>query len=374
METCISILDENWEVLKELFPCSWEELAEETGATQRLRGFESTESLLRTLLLHIAKGYSLRETSVKAKAAGLASVSDVALLKRLRKSKYWLRELCLALMADSNKLFPLKDKNIKIRMFDGTIVKEPGKTGSQWRIHYSLQLPQLLCDHFSLTPSSGSGNGESFRRFSIRKGEYVIGDRGYSTAQGIEYVASKGAYSLVRVNTGSLPLFSSKNRRFKLESSLKELKEPGAVGEWKVLIDGKQGFITGRLCAIRKSEHAIELAHKKIKQEAKRKQTTIKPETLEFAKYIIVFTTFPSKGFSASEVLEWYRLRWQVELMFKRLKSLAELGHLPKHDDESSQAWLYGKLFVGLLTEKLVHIALDISPWGYINSQKSASK
>ena len=78
-----------------------------------------------------------------------------------------------------------------------------------------------------------------------------------------------------------------------------------------------------------------------------------------------MFTTFPASAFSAAEVLEWYRTRWQVELVFKRFKSLAELGHLPKHDEHSAKAWLYGKLFVALLVEKLIGHARSISPWGY---------
>ena len=60
-----------------------------------------------------------------------------------------------------------------------------------------------------------------------------------------------------------------------------------------------------------------------------------------------------------------YRLRWQIELSFKRLKSLAQLGHLPKYDDRSSRAWLYGKLFLALLTEKMMRVASTVSPWGY---------
>jgi len=88
-----------------------------------------------------------------------------------------------------------------------------------------------------------------------------------------------------------------------------------------------------------------------------------RPGTLEFAKYVIVFTT-RSSG-STADVLRSYRMRWQIELVFKRLKSLAQLGHLPKHDDRSSRAWLYGKLLVTLLAQKLIRIGRDISPSGY---------
>ena len=88
-----------------------------------------------------------------------------------------------------------------------------------------------------------------------------------------------------------------------------------------------------------------------------------RPGTFEFAKYVIVFTTL-SNG-STADVLESYRMRWQIELVFKRLKSLAQLGHVPKHDDRSSRAWLYGKLLVTLLAQKLIRIGRDISPSGY---------
>ena len=90
-----------------------------------------------------------------------------------------------------------------------------------------------------------------------------------------------------------------------------------------------------------------------------------KPETLEYARYVMVFTTVPEESFAAADVLEWYRVRWQIELVFKRLKSLAALGHLPKYDDRSSRAWLYGKLLVVLLGQKLQRLGRAISPWGY---------
>ena len=78
-----------------------------------------------------------------------------------------------------------------------------------------------------------------------------------------------------------------------------------------------------------------------------------------------MFTTLPKHQASTRQVLECYRLRWQIELTFKRLKSVVQLGHVPKQDDQSSRAWLYGKLFVALLSQKLARIGNDLSPWGY---------
>ena len=78
----------------------------ESGAVKRLRGFSSPEVLLRTLLLHVGLGYSLRETVVRARFANWADVSDVALLKRMRNSKQWLRLLCVASSARVEYLYP----------------------------------------------------------------------------------------------------------------------------------------------------------------------------------------------------------------------------------------------------------------------------
>src|SRR5258708_39023028 len=89
------IAEENWKVLASLFPTGWQQMAWQSGAIERLRGFPSPDVLLRMLLLHVARGYSLRETVVRAKLANWTDISDVALLKRLRNSEEWLRLLCI---------------------------------------------------------------------------------------------------------------------------------------------------------------------------------------------------------------------------------------------------------------------------------------
>jgi hypothetical protein len=69
---------------------------------------------------------------------------------------------------------------------------------------------------------------------------------------------------------------------------------------------------------------------------------------------------------SAAAIMEFYRQRWQVELAFKRLKSLLHLGHLKKYDKDGARAWLQGKLLVACLIEKLILTGERFSPWGYV--------
>jgi hypothetical protein len=357
---------EDWQVLLSLFPQDWRQQAEKAGAVERLRGFSSAEALLRTILLHVARGYSLRETVVQARLAELTSVSDVALLKRLRKAEVWLRGLCLAMLRDSGVALPTGNSARRVRLVDGTIVKEPGKTGSQWRLLYSLQLPSLVCDFFDLTSDTGAGTGETLVRLPLQRTDLVLADAGYCSAAGVDYVVGQGGDLIVRVNPTHFPLYGPTGRKRSLLARLSKLTKAGQIGEWTVFLQGERGLIEGQICAVRKSEAAIEKAESRLRRRASKKQTKLLSETLEYAKYVVVFTT--CRAVPATQILEWYRLRWQIELAFKRLKTLAQLGHLPKYDDRSSRAWLYGKLLVALLTQKLMRIGRDISPWGYLLS------
>ncbi|MEJ2730748.1 MAG: IS4 family transposase [Deltaproteobacteria bacterium] len=368
-------MTEDWPLLLSFFPNNWIELAGQTDALKKLRKDKDVENYLRTLLLHIGCGYSLRETATRAKLAGLADISDVALLGRLKKAKDWLHSLCVILFQEQGIGLGDTHSDFQVRLFDATNIKEPGPTGSLWRIHYSVRLPTLACDFFKITPTRGKGTGESFFQYSIKAGDYIIADRGYSTASGIHHVVSKKAYVIVRVNTSSLPIWDMQQRPVVLLNFLQPLKKTEAVKSLKVLIPKRNGStIEGRLCVVRKSNAAIKLAHKRIKTNASKKGTALKPETLEYAKYVMVFSTYPESRFSDIQILDWYRCRWQVELVFKRFKSIAQLGHLPKHSDDSSKAWLYGKLFVALVTNKLINYATSFSPWGYILEENSPAK
>jgi hypothetical protein len=366
-------MDEDWGLLLQFFPANWREMAGHAGATKGLRQDKSEENLLRTILIHVGCGYSLKETVLRARKASLANLSSVALMKRLRKSAPWLRMMCLALFREQGVALR-SEGGFQVRAFDATTVKEPGKTGSLWRVHYSVRLPSLTCDFFKVTRTEGRGTGESFFQFPITPNDYILADRGYSTASGIEHVVRKKAYVVVRLNTASLPLHTSQGRPFSLLNRVQGIRRTGTVKSWPVQIAGAKADINGRLCAIRKSNEAIKLAQQKAEREATKKGHKIKPETLEFAKYVLLFTTFPEFEFAANDVLDWYRLRWQVELVFKRFKSLAEFGHLPKSDSESSKAWLYGKLFVALVMEKLTNHAASISPWGYILEDRKVAE
>jgi hypothetical protein len=366
METTPGAMDEDWDLLASFFPRQWREMARQTSALKGLRQDKGEENFLRTLLIHLGCGCSLRETAVRAREAQLAELSDVALLKRLRKSGDWLHHLCLALFEERG-LDLSESAGTTLRLIDASVVKEPGPTGSLWRVHYCLDWPSLRCGFFQLTATEGEGTGESLCHFPLKAGEYLLADRGYSNATSIHYAAEQGAFLTVRLNPHGVRIEDEQGRRFDLLKRLAKVRKTQQVAVWAAQIPGRadQEAVRGRICVIRKSAAAIEQAKAKLRRKASKNGTVLQPDTLIYAEYVMVFTTFPADEFPGERVLEIYRIRWQIELVFKRFKQIAGLGHLPKHDEQSSKAWLYGKLFVALLTEKLMAQAESFSPWGY---------
>jgi hypothetical protein len=310
---------------------------------------------------------------VEAKLAGIADVSDVTLLNRLRDAEAWLRQLCEQLWKENGVQLQTSFLGRTLRLLDATVVCEPGPTGGQWRIHYSLRLPSLECDCFQLTSTAGPGTAERFGRFHFQANELVLADAGYCHPAGIAAVAGQQADVCVRLNPYALPLMNKNDEPFSLLDALAPLRRAGKVAEWPVLVRSGKQTIAGRICAIRKSRQAIKRAQRKLDIKLQNGKT-VSPETRTYAKYVLVFTTLQAQQASAEQVLEAYRLRWQIELTFKRLKSIAQLGHVPKYDDKSSRAWLYGKLLIALLTQKMARIGKSISPWGYLLPEATDSQ
>lgn len=205
------------------------------------------------------------------------------MLNRLRQSEDWLRQLCRELWQDNGVDLEPALKGQPMRVVDATVVKEPGKTGGPWRIHYSMRLPSLECDQFDLTPVTGQATGESLGRFNFQKGELVLADAGYSNPPGIAGLVGRGADICVRLNRTALPLRDEKDRPFPLLQRLKTLRRAGKTAEWRVWVPSGEQRIAGRLCGIRKSEEAVERAHRRLvrkQQDGKGRDT---PENREYA-------------------------------------------------------------------------------------------
>ncbi|CAI1616686.1 Transposase [Serratia quinivorans] len=353
-----NLTSDDWTKITKLLPEGWQEQARECGALKFGRQFSSPEILLRVLLIYFCDGCSMRETVARAAVAGLVNISDVALLKRIDKSAEWLRWMTENLVKQTSDIYdiPPTISHRRLVAVDGCLVKEPGSQTPDWRLHYAMDIRTLNCYQSLITPVSA---GETLTRFSVQEGDIVIADRGFTHRPGIKHIINQGGDVVARMNLRALPLLTAEDEKFEQLSYLRTLI-PGGFGEWpaRMVAEGKDYAV--RVCAYRKTEEQRIESERKYLLHISKKQRKQAADVQEITGYVVVVTTL--KELSAEDILGLYRQRWQIELAFKRMKSLTGLGYLKKKSPEGVQAWLQGKLFVACLLERLLAISEHFSP------------
>lgn len=353
----------DWEIVTKFLPDGWQAKAFELKAIKHTdEPLGNPENLLKIFLLYLISDCGLRQVAVKAVESKIVPhISSVSLWKRLSKSSEWLSWMCSRMKDMWVQHLPSTTSiiNRKIKLVDATHVTERGSITSSWRVHYAIELDSLQCDELTVTTPKV---GESLKNFHASPGDVYIGDRAYATHNGIASIVDAGGDVLLRCKPSALPLQEENGCKFNYLKHLETLRQPGSTGEWEVYTEHDLPI---RICAVRKSKHEIMQTMKKLRRRASKKGHKLRQETIDLAKYIIVVTTLRQSEFGLNQILELYRCRWLIELVFKRLKSLLNLGGIPKKKTPGAQAWLYGKLLVALIIESMIHAGESFFPWGF---------
>jgi hypothetical protein len=333
--------------------------ARELGAFQRARAVSCATDLLRLILAYCLGGMGLRTTSAWASSVGLAELSSVALLKRLRKCRGWMEYLACALLGAD---VPSAAEGRRIRLLDGTTVPKAGKEAKQnnglWRLHCAFALP---AERFSFVELTDEKGGERLDRVPFAKGDIAIADRGYMHPDPLALILEQGADVIVRTPWKGGRWLGKDGAPFDL---LAALTASGGVGllDTPIWIGRKKAPpLALRLVAFRKPKEAAEAARAKARAAAKREGYALSAGTLTAAEWVILVTSLDAKAFSAAEIGELYRARWRIELAFKRLKSLMGLSAPPSEDPETAKTWILAHLLMALLLEPHTS-APEISP------------
>lgn len=338
-----------------------ESSARATKAFVRARVIENAVDLLRMILAYCLSDRGLRSTTAWASAVGLVDISNVALLYRLRQCSDWLALLVGQTMAYDA---PKAVQGRLVRLIDATSVPKAGtkaKIGNKlWRIHSAFDLPHERFGFFELTDESG---GEKLDRIPVTEGEIRIGDRAYLQPDRIAEILEAGADVVVRAGWRNARWLGADDAPFELLVALRKGTKRGLIDQ-PIWLGRKSGApLALRLVAVKKSAQAAEAARQKARREAVKGRHQISNGTLIAAEWVILVTSLSSDAFTADDVLALYRLRWRIELAFKRLKSLIGLKGPPGADDRSAKPYLLAHLLMILLLEPLVDELEDSPRW-----------
>ena len=338
-----------------------EESARETKAFLRARMVGSAVDLLRLVLAYCLGERGLRSTVAWATSVGLVDISNVALLQRLRRSADWLAWLVgQALVAAA----PQASRGRLIRVIDATTVPKSGpvarKENGLWRIHSAFDLPGERFGHFELTDQQ---EGETLDRIPVIKGEIRLADRAYLQPDRMRHVLEAGADLVVRAGWKSARWLDERGGPLDIIAALRGAGDDGWIDR-PIGIKPKRGApLALRLVAVRKPPEAAAAAQTKARRNAQREGHQLSEQTLLAAEWVILVTSLTPEAFPTADVLALYRLRWRIELGFKRLKSLIGLKGPPGSDQRSARPYLLAHLLMILLLEPLIDELEDSPRW-----------
>ena len=337
--------EEDWEYVRTLLPSDLEESARATKALLRCRNVPNAASLIRMALAYAVSDLSLKDVAAWASALDVAQITGPGLFYRLREAESWLEHVLGRVLADQ---VAQAAGGWPLRVVDATVINGPGKKAVQWRAHVQIDPSSGGFQAVELTDDSG---GEKLGRHRFRVGEVVLGDRMYGTARGVHAVRQADAHVIVRFNPGNLRTYDGRRQRLYLAEKEAQIPAVGAL-EYSIIIP-----VPPKQTKSHKPwDSAKAVAWIPARAIASRTRA---------GDVIWILTTLDAAQMPALAAMGLYRLRWQIELLFKRLKSLLHLDTLPSREGPTAKSWMLARLIAAGLAQRLVNPSGPLSPWGY---------
>jgi hypothetical protein len=327
------IYGEDWFKVRTHLPTEIEDMAVESGALLRRRQIRSAEMLLRILLSYVCGKNSLEKTVAAASRKGWAKMSANALHLRLRGSEGFLEKVLLGLLSRSARISSCAQK--RIRIVDATFLSAPGASTSDFTLHMQYD-PSTGCP-VGLEVADGH-SGESFRLHKFSPGDLVLGDRAYGKCRGIDSVLQQGADVLVRLYVPNIRLVDAHGVTMRSEFLASQVPEEGcAQFELSMPVPPGRARPGGWKTSEAARTHPVRVIATRIQDD----------------EIMWLLTNLRADELSAQDALAMYRGRWQIELFFKRLKSILDLDELPTRDPTSARPWILLKVIAAILALRL---------------------
>jgi hypothetical protein len=358
------------EFLKEL-PSDHVEMAYEFKAFSRGRKVKTPAHLLQVVMLYCGLDQALR-TCAGSFSLLEERITDTSIHKRLRACGPWLKALLQAMLPSAGTAL----MSGRLLVVDATSLQGPGSEGTDYRVHLALDLVNLTLHEMQAT---GAGGAESLARYAWQAGDIAMTDRGYNHPRVILELGECQVRVIVRLVPTSMPMhlrqegdpFDPASERLNMaEYLMGEVGDTVTVPVWL-----RSGTLSGQgwVHAARLPPEAAEAAHRRCRQAAKRQGWTPSRDALYLAGWVMVFTTIPPDELDGPAVLVLYRCRWQVELVFKRLKSLLGLDELrTRRKSVLGEVWIRGKLLYAVVIERLLHRQMG-RDWSRMDQPRKAT-
>jgi hypothetical protein len=304
-----------WSSIRDFFPFDLDGLAVDTQVLRRRRGIVDGERLLRICLLYGLPHASIAGTAAEARRLNLGFLSGPALFRWISRAEPFLQSVfkyMLGIACDRREAW----EGERLVGVDASVLCGPGAKGTDQRLHVAYDLGSGRTIHVEVTDAKG---GETFRRYlGLGPGHLVLADQGYGHGPGIVPLLESGTSVLVRINFYNIRLLNLEGAKITPEMAESLLPSEGTV-EFAAILPGRAEPV--RLFGARNDE----------------------------GEGVWLLSNLPESKLKKEQVRELYARRWQIELFFKRIKTVLDADQLPTRDGPTARAWMWIKLILAML-------------------------
>jgi hypothetical protein len=338
-------VDTTFERFLQELPADFRELAFEFKAFTRSRKIKTPEQLLQGVMNYCGIDRVLRETAGNFTLLE-ERISDTAIQKRLKACGPWVKALRGRRLGAAAA--PFLEGRLRFGVGDGSTVQGPGAKGTAHRLHLAVDWVRLERISVKVTDAH---EGESLAHYPLQDGDVVVADRGYHSARALIECADRGVAVVVRDNPHSLNLYDAAGAKIDGLAELQATTETERCIPVRVPVEGP--FIAGYLHGCRLPPAQAAEARRRVQAQARKKGRQAQARTLAWAEWGLVLTTLPPAVLPTATVLALYRVRWPVELVIKRWKSIVDIDQLrARQGSPLADLYLPGKLLYAGVLEK----------------------
>lgn len=362
MQTLSTYKDTLLDTLLQALPLDYQEEAYKQGAFTRSRKFKSVEDLFKLVMNYCCLDYSLR-TCAGIMALTMGSISDTAIMSRLLPCMPWLKTL-LSKVLSTQLVKMTRESPFRFLAIDASTIQVKGARSTSYRLHLAMDLITLSPTQIKITDTH---QGENLSHYELDANDVVLLDRGYNQPKTLVPFLQKGGHVVLRYNPNGMTLYEPKKEGLALQRIdwLSEVNQcQGDTYCKEVHLTDKDSHIKAYVHLSRLPKAQAEKARRTLRRNAQRRQYTVSQEALTLAGWMFVLTTLPPHVVNTETIMSLYRTRWQIELVFKRLKSLLSLSELrAKLGSPLAEVYLYGKLLYAAMIECFLRKHLEVNTY-----------
>ena len=305
-----------------------EEKLKSKNLINRKRILKDYKILIKAMYLYIIDSLSYQRLSDIMKCKYNITMSDTAWRNKITKAipsffdtaKEYLDEVLAKQSKEKSKDIM---KKYRCYALDATNLPIEGEHCTVIRVHTQYEL-NFDCLKYALITDSHTA--ESTTLFTIEKDAVYMADRAYATSKQMVHIIVKNADFIMRFSPSHIVFYE--DAEFKTKINIHEKISALDSFHQKCYIKYQSQSFPVTIIGKKKPVEKHTKSEKKVRDRARKNQQKVSQKTIDYSKWLFVVTSLDET--LSDEIIEFYRLRWQIELFFKRAKSLLNF-HKIKH-------------------------------------------